>query len=279
MSHFSVMVIGGDVDAQLQPYHEYECTGIVDQYVIWIDCTEEVKEAWEKADTVQGDMDTFARDYFGYEVREVDGVKQWGRMTNPNKKWDWWVIGGRWAGSLKLKPGAAGNYGERSWTNRDKADDMDRCDQARKGDIDVQGMRDEAVARAEKAWDSTRGVPPCPEWLSFDRMMELHPDSMEAARDAYWAQPEVACRKAVFWSARDLDAFLMPREQYIERARNGALAQFAYVKDSKWFERGEMGWFACVSDEKDPDAWNRQFNEAFDALPDDTLITIVDCHI
>ena len=37
MSHFSVMVIGGNVEEQLQPYHEFECTGINDQYVVDVD--------------------------------------------------------------------------------------------------------------------------------------------------------------------------------------------------------------------------------------------------
>lgn len=211
MSHFSVMVIGNDFDAQLQPFHEYECTGVEDQYVVWVDHTDEVRQAWEKADTAQGDIATFAQDYFGYEQREVGGAQQFGRMTNPNKKWDWWVVGGRWTGALKLKPGAAGNYGQRSWTNKNEADDMDRCDQARKGDIDVQGMRDEAVARAEKAWDKFRGTPPCPEWVSWERMRETHAQDIEAARDAYWKQPEVARMKSDFWSALSIDEFLTPR--------------------------------------------------------------------
>jgi hypothetical protein len=32
MSHFTVMVIGNDVDEQLAPFHEFECTGQDDQY-------------------------------------------------------------------------------------------------------------------------------------------------------------------------------------------------------------------------------------------------------
>jgi hypothetical protein len=40
-----------------------------------------------------------------------------------------------------------------------------------------------------------------------------------------------------------------------------------------------MGWFACVSDEKDEAVWHREFSDLFDGLPDNTLITIVDCHI
>jgi hypothetical protein len=51
------------------------------------------------------------------------------------------------------------------------------------------------------------------------------------------------------------------------------------LKDGKWAERGEMGWFGMVSNEQDKNAWDQQFNDMLDALPDDTLITICDCHI
>lgn len=279
MSHFSVMVIGANVDAQLQPFHEYECTGIEDQYVVWVDYTAKVNEAWAKADTTTGDKESFALDYFGYECREVDGVKQFGRMTNPNKKWDWWVVGGRWSGQLKLKPGTAGNYGERSWTNKDEADDMDRADQARKVDIDVEGMREDAMSKAAVQWDLARGTPPCPEWKSWASVLAAHKENFDTAREEYWAQPEVKRIRAALTIFGQVDVFLTPREQYIARARDSALSAFAYVKDSQWYERGSMGWFACVSNEKDQDDWSRQFNEAFDALPDDTMITMVDCHI
>lgn len=36
------------------------------------------------------------------KVVEDDGYEYW---TNPNGKWDWYQVGGRWCGSLKLKRG------------------------------------------------------------------------------------------------------------------------------------------------------------------------------
>ena len=33
MSHFAVLVIGPDPERQLAPYHEFECTGMDDEYV------------------------------------------------------------------------------------------------------------------------------------------------------------------------------------------------------------------------------------------------------
>lgn len=44
MSHFSVIVTGRNVENQLQPFHEFECTGTDDQYVQNIDETEEYRK-------------------------------------------------------------------------------------------------------------------------------------------------------------------------------------------------------------------------------------------
>lgn len=53
MSHFAVMVVTKtqteeELKAALQPFHEYECTGTMDQYVIFQDCHDEVVEEWNE---------------------------------------------------------------------------------------------------------------------------------------------------------------------------------------------------------------------------------------
>ena len=45
MSHFTVLVVGEDADKQLAPYHEFECTGVDDQYILDIDITDEARSA------------------------------------------------------------------------------------------------------------------------------------------------------------------------------------------------------------------------------------------
>ena len=57
------------------------------------------------------------------------------------------------------------------------------------------------------------------------------------------------------------------------------LIPFAVVKDGEWHERGEMGWWAIVSDEKEEDVWANEVRELVKDLPEDTLLTIIDCHI
>lgn len=44
-------------------------------------------------------------------------------------------------------------------------------------------------------------------------------------------------------------------------------------------ERGQMGWWACVSEEKEPGVWEEEFSELLKAVRNDDRLTLVDCHI
>lgn len=373
MSHFAVMVIGPNVEQQLQPYHEFECTGTNDQYVQDIDITQECREeyesgtksmvrladgtligryddqcyreptdeeatkigpmagsgvgngmswlskdwgdgrgyrtkvhqipdgaeevevpmpqamtfrefieSWREIKTVpHGDSpDTSDPHKYGYAtLNEVGEIERVVRRTNKNKKWDWWVIGGRWSGCLKLKPGAKGEWGQLSWANKDEADDMDRCDAALKGIIDFDGMRDEAGTQAAERWDKAAAAHGGQTWEPWS-VVGPRTGYDEAARTAYNEQPAVqALKKAFDNPLHGIDQYLTPRDQYIQQARDSATVLYAFVKDGQWVGQGQMGWFGVSHDDIDQGEWARKVNEMLDALPDDTPITVVDCHI
>lgn len=53
---------------------------------------------------------------------------------------------------------------------------------------------------------------------------------------------------------------------------------FAFIDPfGRWYERGEMGWWAIVSNEKDD--WEDQYRNFISSLDKDITITVVDCHI
>ena len=57
-------------------------------------------------------------------------------------------------------------------------------------------------------------------------------------------------------------------------------APFAFITpDGKWYERGEMGWWAVVTNEKSSDDWDTEFYKMVEKLDDDVVVTLVDCHI
>lgn len=69
-------------------------------------------------------------------------------------------------------------------------------------------------------------------------------------------------------------------EDYVSEIDWTEIVPFAFVSpDGRWYERGEMGWWACVSNEKDKDNWEIEFKNFIDSLGDDVIVTAVDCHI
>lgn len=54
---------------------------------------------------------------------------------------------------------------------------------------------------------------------------------------------------------------------------------FAVVKNGKWYEKGNMGWWGITTNEMDPNEWNKKVQELFDSIPDKTMLTAIDCHI
>jgi hypothetical protein len=403
MSHFTVLVVGNNVEKQLAPYHEFECTGDDNEYVQDIDETEEAREAfksdehtatrykdpqgnlhnpydekgdynpaywreptteelekiktdtgfyssgekdglrlasadwkdskgyrpkvfalpedWVEVDVPKHTVETFSEFVEGYYNKKVVPygeqpdlkkkhkygyalVDKTGEIvkvidrTNKNAKWDWYQVGGRWNGFFKMKKTKAGKLGKPGLQRMDKdykPPENGRADIARKCDIDIEGMREEAALKAAKRYDLFASVTAeCPKHLSWQEMQKLHQKPGEkdkrgepvvdwgAAREAYHRQPVLKAlsesdNKETVWL--DADDFLCTREEYLERARRGAFSTFAVVKDSKWYERGKMGWWGAVADEQNHDEWLKQFSALIDNLPGDTLLTVVDCHI
>lgn len=255
MSHFTVLVIGPDPEDQLQPYHEYECTGIKDEYVVFV----------ENED---------------YEKDELTGKR--GHWTNPNAKWDWYVLGGRWAGYFTLKPGRFGTQGHHRAKDFAKITGQVveeipkiKVDQCVKGDIDIDRMRLEvkvdALAQYQKFIDDLKGEPLPPKWSEFrDRYKNV-----EQARTEYNQIPGVRNLRR-YW---DIDHFIKTEDEFVNAAVDSVLVPFAVVKDSKWYERGQMGWFGMAVNEKDKEVWCREFSKLFNSLSDDTILSLYDCHI
>lgn len=314
MSHFSVMVIGDDIARQLQPYHEFECTGIEDEFVKDVDLTDEARALYSKAKCIRlkdgagvlhdffdaagnwrpefsqpnpnapdwaksrmefvpagftrvevpaPEVESFAvwcEGWYGRSPRNVNGEERLIKHTNPNAKWDWWTIGGRWSNKLKLKAGG-------------------HADSAMKRNIDIAGMRDAAGAAALARWERAAALTGGAAWEAWDLIRD-RTEGIDVARALYNAQPAVIALRA---DNRDpffnLDQFLAPKDRYVQEARDSAIATFAVVRNGEWAEKGSMGWFGCASNEMPQSEWNKLFNDMLDGLPDDTRLTVVDCHI
>ena len=318
MSHFTVLVIGEDYEKQLQPFHEYECTGIEDEYVVDVDYTENADEFLNREVFIGINKESKNLDYHFYEenaqrdfesyekttkieylkkieadidkeIIEELGVEKkngiWCGKTNPNAKWDWYTVGGRWTGYLKLKEGSEGVLGSPGLMSSPAEEGT--ADQVRKKDVDFEGMRNASAKRAEEAYDKAMkyigDISEHESWNPFRERMVAEGKGIDEIREAYHNQPKCIAWKKIednsFRYSYSPDDFSVTREKFIEDARNSSIATFAVVKDSKWYEKGKMGWWACVSDEKEKDSWNKEFSDLLDSLSEETLLTLVDCHI
>lgn len=117
-------------------------------------------------------------------------------------------------------------------------------------------------------------------WIGRDAVRERISDIV-AARNFYNAQPAiVALRESVDEFRWHIDDTLVgTREAYVQAARQRAFSPYAVVHDGQWIAQGEMGWFGISSDAETDDNWSARVSVLIDNLSDDTLLTIVDCHI
>lgn len=118
--HYLVMVIGEDVEAQLEPYYqdlevdEYE-VGEVDDYE-----KQRMLDYYEKqGETFQSFDDCYkahGQDWNWNSYRkDVDGIWKEYSTYNPYAEWDWYEIGGRWAGKIRVKEGVEYEKPNFSW--------------------------------------------------------------------------------------------------------------------------------------------------------------------
>lgn len=231
---------------------------------------------------IYSSLEEFVTKDQGYHVENIDGEERYGYWCNPNGKWDWHSLGGRWRGAFMLKAkelpndAAVGNPGV--FDNKPLFD----CDQALKGQIDFAGMAIQARIEAEKHYQEIADlfggeIPAIKRWSEFYEDESL---TLEEKREAYNNQDGIKkshALKSKYWI--ELDDFQCTKEEYATRASENSCVMFAVVKDGEWYEKGRMGWWGAVSEEKSDEEWNVEYSKLIDSLPDDTLLSVYDCHI
>ena len=265
MSHFIVGVIHKpeqDIEELLAPYDE----GLEVESYVYRTKSEIIKAAKEIVNNYNEDPDWYNNDKYRknwikkyldakteeelYEAEispdtyEYDEDGNELTTYNPDAKWDWWVVGGRWSDTL-LVP-------------RDKVD---------KTYLEYMDDDEEYWCTNEaKISDIFFGIDP----RKYEDYYNWWKDNVEAP-DEKWD----SFYKKEYYTDNYTDA-----DDYAKRCC--AFSTFAVVTpDGKWHERGEMGWFGCSGESPEEGRdWDENYMDRFinNADPDDVL-TIVDCHI
>lgn len=266
MSHFTVLVIGvknkQEVEEALYPYWELDLSPeemikdsrtlfetkipLADLEAEFQKCITEKAKFLEEKSIYYSNAKQWVEDWHGYGFNEKE--QAYGYFCNPNAKWDWFSIGGRWTGYFKPKENKTGKLG-RPGVFKNKANDG-YVDIIRKGDVDWKSMKADNRKQALETWTK-----------KLEKQNPKKPTSDFESTFKPCSKEELEKRKNDFIRI------------------NSSSSTFAVIKDGKWYERGQMGWWACVSNEEDPDDWNKKFDELIDNLSDDTYLALVDCHI
>lgn len=289
MSHFTVAVMAAvPLDEKtlgpiLQPWHEYECTGIKDQYVRFIpEDQDKLKTIYEEYKEGDETFESYCEEQ-GY-VKEGD---LWGRVTNPDKKWDWWTIGGRWPDRLILKNGDRANVAQ--------VKDID-FDLMKKDNIAERQQRSDKIFRKIKEQLGLDRDVAFQKWKLFREQLDLIwkayqgqialDDGIKEFRD-YVSQrcsPEFgetwrSCLTEIGDSilAKGIPEHVTDIDAWIQSA--SSLWTYAFVKDGKWFSSADMGWWGISHEHEQSASYDQSYKEALESLPQDHWIAIVDCHI
>lgn len=190
----------------------------------------------------------YEKQYYGDDMIDEDGNLL--STYNPNSKWDWYSIGGRFPGKLKAKDG---KHGEGSAFHSNPRVNGE-FDSARVGDIDF-SMDMEEYNKAIRYWEVVVEKQPL-------RKDENPDDFHNWYRDGYYEE------------------YYRDKETYAKIC--ASCNTYAVVTpDGKWYECGQMGWFGSSSETADEFLdWNLNYKERFlDTANPDWILTIVDCHI
>lgn len=184
-----------------------------------------------------------------YEPEDFDKDGNYITQYNDDAKWDWYQVGGRWAGFFIPKKGTtSGEKGEISLLTSAQ----DKKDFATNDAVDVIQVKDI-------------------DWVAMD-------DAEKARRLAYWLeQQEKPAKERFMWADNRDELLLMGRNQYVDQPVDHCT--FAVLHNGVWYERGDMGWWGMVANKKEEGVWEKEFKKLIESLDPDTEVTVVDCHI
>lgn len=296
MSHFAIIVIGNDLEGQLAKFdesiempeyvkltkegliakqkkeiEEYKNGTYAEYLADPIKYAEEcinnenhlkyVSESFPKKLTMT-DEELYQEAIKHCEPEELGPNGELLSTYNPDSKWDWYQVGGRYAGRIVVKDGIEIDEPSFSWGwDADSINKVisegNKTDSAYKKDIDFSKMHrtEEDYNDAMRYWE-----------LVVEGDTPKNEDEENIIKWSFY--------KPKFYVERYKD-----KETYAEC--RSSFSMWAVVKDGVWYEKGKMGMFA-MSDETHDEAldWELNFYDRFiKPLSDDTLITVVDCHI
>ena len=283
MSHFTVAVITAkkekleemlapyDEGVEVEPYIERTKKEIIEKARKWKeDFLKKQKEGkklsdWEfKYINAETDEELYQVEMDEYEQYDEDGNKL--STYNPDSKWDWYSVGGRWRNSLLTKE-----------------DNEDVISETSLEDLMNQGSNLRKESPIGYKWVDGARIKD----IDFKKAIEFQNTYNKAIR--FW-ETYVEGQEPITEEEKENIKFeLYKKEYYIERYQtkeNYAKVQstfscWALLDETGWHEKGKMGWWAMNDSTKDSEQlFLEKFTETINKTENqDKYLIIVDCHI
>lgn len=253
------------------------------------------------------DFFVFATEYHGYEITPDGEPGKVGWYHNPNAKWDWWAIGGRWKDRIVLTPDQRPSFQNLGDFIQKKSLHLDVQRRARAAlkkkwiDESLQGLKEKKGMDKEEALQIWVKICAQKTFLRESYELNKNEDKLHFRR---WVDAAVAEE-----TAGDYDADLQDAAAFIRSEKGRAVSQAiggifgdlvpihykdpydwaadatafdwvqAIVVDGEWHEQGEMGWFGYSNQDMTDGEWTKKLMGLIENVPDDHYICVVDYHI
>ena len=209
------------------------------------------------------DFDAYCEDYCGY-VKSADG--RWGYTCNPNAKWDWWQIGGRFPGGLLVKNDLKDCILSCKENQADAPAGYKYADAARKKDICWELMKKIAMKIAEQNYQRYIKAFEAKDAKDIDFFARVTEDGISGWCNMIYIKGETLDEYKARKGTSDTDQYQVHAYAFVDR--NG-----------DWNASGDMGWFGISCNDKPERAWNDELQTLMNEVQDDDFIVAVDCHI
>ena len=300
MSHFCTMVIGDDVENQLSPFEEKE----VDRYVKYTK-EELIENQRNKINEYKNNFyDEYLKDPVTYENKclgnhshlkylkeefpkkllftdeelykeaikyeEMENIGDNGELYstyNPNSKWDWYQVGGRWMGQLKVLKKSQHIIGERSLLDntieKKQRGKYRYVEGAKIKDVLWEQMNHQdfkSIKHNARFWEINVEGSPLKDGEDPKDYLNFY--KKEYYKDLYGTKENYIMKQGLFYT----------------------YAMLIYDEDNgidEWIEQGRMGFFGLGTENKNElESYLDTFYKIIhDPKYQDYYITIVDCHI
>lgn len=301
--HYACLVVGDDVDAAMAPFHQYECTGLDNEYVINVDVSDRAEKIMLR-DTEVIILDDIIYSRYDQKFqqnlptnsfmngdsiivvptgaiettipfREFLSIE--GRITEKDYLFDSYgyeYVEGKYI--EHTNPNAEWDWykiGGR-WKDFLLLKSGQRVDRAMKKDIDFHGMRNAVEQNAIDLWTESR---------TLTTELWLPKSSFEHGSSAWKKYHGQVMIKNLGKSEKFRwgidDDLLFDLDEYVFRKKVEATSLYSYIKDGKFFKRGSYNYDTEEYTEMNRHEWAIIFNKFIDEIPDDQYLTVVDFHI